>query len=249
MPGLRTAPKRKAPMKRTAPKKTSVVKKVTALAKQVKKLNTISYDKVMFKGYSQDTSVTQPFYQYHINNLTSSWTPIFGYDNADVSNANKIYVNEYKVDARLRQNSEGDLIYYTAFVVSLKDQGADSVTFDPATGTLTLQDGVHYTSLGAQGKVMVSKTFFNIHAYKRFYMGGRVGDQSAPVLKDLTFTIKPRQRLITNPKGNILGLGGLSFPKDPSQNYYMLLFNDDSGVDFQVNSINVSTLVSAAIPN
>lgn len=248
MTGMKTAV-RKAALKRRAVPKKSVTKTVATLAKQVKKLNAISYDKVMFKGYSQDTSVTQPFYQYHINNLTSLWTPLFGYDGSDVNQANKMYINSYKVDARLRQNSEADLIYYTAFIVSLKDQGADSTTFDPATGSLTLADSVHYTTLGAQGKVMVSKNFFNIHAYKRFYMGGRAGDQSAPVLRDLSFTIKPRQRLIQNPKGNILGMSGLQFPKDPSQNYYLLLFNDDSGADVQVNSINVSTLVSAAIPN
>ena len=30
---------------------------------------------------------------------------------------------------------------------------------------------------------MMNKKYFNIHSYKRFYMGGRVGDQSAPALK------------------------------------------------------------------
>lgn len=227
----------------------STRKELAKVQAAIKKLNAVSYDKVMFKGYSQDTSLTTPYYVYHVNNLTSSWTPLFGYDGGDVNNINKLYVNSYKIDARVRQNTEADLIYYTAFVVSLKDQGADSTTFDPATGQLTLTDGVHYTTLGAQGKVLMSKTFFNIHAYKRFYMGGRSGDQSAPVLRDVSFTIKPKQRLIQNPKGNILGVGGLSFPKDPSQNYYLILFNDDSGADFQVNSINVSMMASTAIPN
>ena len=51
---------------------------------------------------------------------------------------------------------------------------------------------------------MMNKKYFNIHSYKRFYMGGRVGDQSAPALKDLSFTIVPKQRLVENPGGNIL---------------------------------------------
>ena len=55
-------------------------------------------------------------------------------------------------------------------------------------------------------------------------MGGRVGDQSAPALKDLSFTIVPKQRLVENPGGNIFGTisgrNGLPFPRDPSQNYF-----------------------------
>lgn len=249
MAGLKTI-KRKAPVKkRTTPKTESVAKKVTALARTVKKLNQISYDKVMFKGYGHDGGIAQPYYAFHVNQLTSQWDPVFGYDSADIQNVNKVYVNSYKVDARIRQGSEADLIYYTAFIVSLKDQAADSTTFDPLTGNLTLANGIHYEQIGANGKVLMSKSMFNIHAYKRFYMGGRSGDQSAPVLRDLSFTIKPKQRLIQNPKGNVFGLSGLSFPKDPSQNYYLILFNDDSVADGQVNFINVSVLASCAIPN
>ena len=246
----KTAPKRKAPVRRRAPAKKSVAKKVTTLAKQVKKLTTISYDKVAMKTIETAyTGMTQPFYQYHINNLMSAWTPIFGYDSNDFSNVNKVYVNSYKVDARILQGSEADAIWYTAFVVSLKDDAADSTTFDPATGILTLTNGVHYTTLGGNGKVLVNPRVFNIHSYKRFYMGGRPGDQSAPVVRDLSFTIVPKQKLITNPKGNVFGTGGLSFPKDPSKNYYMLLFNDDLGSDLQTNNITIGAVANMAIPN
>lgn len=246
----KTAPKRKTPMRRAAPKKTSVVKKVATLTRAVKKLNKISYDKVNFRiAEDIDVSVTQPYYQFHVNKLTNAWAPVFGYDSNDIDEVNKVYVNSYKLDMRLNQSSEADLMYYSAFVVSLKDQAADSTTFDPATGALTLTAGLQYTTLGANGKVLVNPSFFNIHAYKRFYMGGRAGDQSAPVLRDLSFTIVPKQKLITNPRGNVFGVGGLSFPKDPSQNYFVLLFNDDSGADLQVNRVNISGLASCAIPS
>lgn len=245
----KTAPKRKTPMRR-APKKTSVVKTVATLSRQVKKLNKVSYDKVNFRiAEDAEVALTLPYYQFHINRLTNSWTPVFGYDTADIDEVNKVYVNSYKMDMRVSQASEADLIYYTAFVVSLKDQGADATTFDPATGNLTLASGPHYTTLGGNGKVLLNPAFFNIHSYKRFYMGGRSGDQSAPALRDLSFTIVPKQKLITNLRGNVFGVGGLSFPKDPSQNYYILLFNDDSGGDLQVNRINVSGLASCAIPS
>lgn len=245
----KTAPKRKVPVRR-APAKKSVTKKVATLSRQVQKLSKVSYDKVQMQILPQSyASVTQPYFQYHLNNLTSSWTPIFGYDANDVSTANKMYVNSYKVDARLTQDSEADLIWYTMFVVSLKDDGADSTTFDPATGQLTLTDNIHYNRAPTNGKVIVNPRFFNIHKYKRFYMGGRAGDQSAPVTRDLSFTIVPKQKMVTNPKGNIFGIGGLAFPKDPSKNYYMILFNDDLGTDLQVNKIVAGGIASIAIPN
>lgn len=224
--------------------------KLKALQASVKKLTAVSYDKVSMRLNESISSGTfLPYYQYHLNNIMNTWTPVFGYDSNDFSNVNKIYVNSYKIDARLSQDNEADLIWYTAFVVSLKDDAADSSLFDPATGLLTLSSGIHYTTLGANGKAMISPRAFNIHGYKRFSMGGRPNDQSNPVVKDLSFTIKPKQKMITNPRGNVFGVGGLSFPKDPSKNYYMLLFNDDSGADLQSNKITVSGVCSAAIPN
>lgn len=254
MPTRRSAPStstKKYPVKKSAKKTASVSSKVTALARQVKKLNTISYDKVQMQLLPvNNATVTQPYFLYHCNALTSNWTPIFGYDAADVQNANKMYVNSYKVDARLTQNTEADLIWYTMFVLSLKDDGADSTTFDPATGNLNMTDGIHYNRSPVNGKVFINTRFFNIHKYKRFYMGGRANDQSAPVTRDLSFTVVPKQKLVTNPKGNIFNAtSGLAFPKDPSKNYYMVLFNDDLGTDLQTNNIVLGGIANIAIPN
>lgn len=247
--GFTKKPTRKAPVRRAVPKK-SVTKKVTALAKTVKKLTAISYDKVAMAMTASVSGMTLPYYQWHLNNLMSSWQPIFGYDNNDFSDVNKCYVNSYKVDARIEQASESDLIYYSLFLVSLKDDAADSITFDPATGALNLNNPQHYTTAGGgNGKVFVNPRVFNIHGYKRFYMGGRAGDQSSPVVRDVSFKIVPKQKLITNPKGNIFGIGGLAFPKDPSKNYYLLAFNDDSGADFATNTIRIGGIANLAIPN
>ena len=250
MPVRKIAPRRKAPTRRAAPKKTaSVAKKVTTLARTVKKLTKISYDKISMHGVpSLNTNVTLPYFQYHIEDIMNSWTPIFGYDSADLQNVNKVYINSYNVDMRLRQDNEADLIYYSMFVVSLKDQAADSTTFDPATGQLTLAPNIHYYA-GDNGRVLINTRFFNIHKYKRFYMGGRTGDQSAPCLRDLSFKLTPKKKLIENPRGNVFGVSGLTFPKDPSQNHFILLFNDDAGADLQTNKVNISNLISAAIPN
>jgi len=245
---FKKAPAKKAP-KRAAPKKT-VAKKVATLTKTVAKLTKISYDKITMQLADTNLdSVVQPYYQWHVNKLMNSWNPIFGSNTQDVINADKVYINNYKLDVRLSQETEADRIYYTAFLVSLKDQGGDVNTFDPATGSLTLTPGIHYQTLSTNGRVMINMKFFNIHSFKRFTMGGRPGDQSAPETRDLSFTIVPKQKLIVNPRGNVLQNAAFSFPKDPSQNYFMLLFNDDSATDFQVNKISIGGLVSLAVPS
>jgi len=241
----------KAVIKRQPAVKT-VAAKVATLTKQVKKLNAISYDKVVMTMDGMATngaSVAAPFFQNHLNALTRNWTPIFGSNAADVANTDKCYINSYKFDCRLTQENEPDRIFYSAFIVSLKDQGADVNTFDPASGLLVMSDGIHYQTLSTGGRVLMNQKFFNIHSYKRFTMGGRPGDQSTPETRDLSFTIVPKQKLLVNPRGNVFGASGLTFPKDPSQNYWFLLFNDDSFADGAVNRITMGGLASIAIPS
>jgi len=230
--------------------KPTVAKKVATLSKQVAKLNKISYDKTqMVLSETNGAAVVAPFYQHHINGFTNNWEAIFGKNGADVANLDKIYVNSYKMDIRLTQENEADRIFYSMFVVSLKDQGGDVNTLDPASGQLVMTDSLHFTTLSTNGRVMLNPDFFNIHSYKRFTMGGRAGDQSTPETRDLSFTIVPKQKMIRNPRGNIFGATGLTFPKDPSQNYWMLLFNDDSFADGQVNRITIGGLANIAYPS
>jgi len=230
------------------PSKKSVAAKVATLTKQVKKLNKISYDKVTVTlPFQSNGAVTQPYYQYHINGQMNTWAAIFGSNTTDIINVDKVYVNNYTVDMRLTQDNEPDRIFYTVFLVSLKDQAADANTFDPATGSLQLLDSIHYQTLSTNGRILLNTKFFNIHSMKRFTMGGRAGDQSAPEIKDLSFKVVPKQKLIVNPRGNVLQNAAFTFPKDPSQNYYMLVFNDDSGADLQTNKMYVGGLANLAI--
>jgi hypothetical protein len=240
---------KKASARKTPVTKT-VAKKVATLSAQVAKLNKISYDKyTMVMARESSSAVVQPYYQYHLQQNMNNWVPIFGSVAADINQADKMYINSYKLDVRLTQGNEADRIFYTAFLVSLKDQGNDASTFDPATGTLGLVDNVHFITLPDNGRALLNEKFFNIHAMKRFVMGGRPGDQSTPETRDLSFTLVPKQKLIVNPRGNVLQNASFSFPKDPSQNYYFLLFNDDSAGDLQTNKIHIGGLVSLAIPS
>lgn len=247
---------KKAPVRKvTSIKKPVMARTVAKLSAQVRKLNTVAYDKVSLKmGFVNNVNVTQPYYVYNITNGMNTWAPTWGTDAADLSNVQKMYVNSYKLDVRLSQANEPDLTYYTAFVVSLKDQANDVQTWlNGSTGSLVLTPDVHYTPIATDGRVLMNPKYFNIHSYKRFYMGGRAGDQSAPVLKDMSFTIVPKQKKIENPGGNIFGSisgrNGLAFPRDPSQNYFLILFNDNNAIDFQDNTICIGGIASVAIPS
>lgn len=230
--------------------KPTVQKKVDSLTRKVNKLAKVSYDVRQFRcNQDSGSAVTLPYYSYHINRRMDIWNPIFGSTATDLADVDKAYFNSYMVDARLIQDNEADRIFYTAFVVSLKDDANDATTFDPATGALTLAADVHYVNLAVQGKVMLNTKFFNIHSYKRFTMGGRAGDQSTPETKDLSFKVVPKQKLVVNPRGNVFANAAFTHPKDPSQNYYLLLFNDDSGADLQSNKIYVNSLATVSVAN
>jgi hypothetical protein len=188
-----------------------------------------------------------------LTNGLNSATPLFGYDNTDLASVDKAYVNKYEVMCSVRQNNEPNLIRYSLFLVSLKDQGADATTFDPATGALTLSGTTHYAYGGVfADQVRLSPRFFNIHAVRRFTMGyegsaGPTADTKSE--RRFNFNIVPKQRLISNPKGNVFNNAAFPFPKDPSQNYYLILFNDNSGADLENNKVDISVIKHFAIPS
>lgn len=228
--------------KRTYPKKkTSVVKKVASLARQVKKLNTVSYDKVStLTTIAANEALTSTVNIYRLSYGLNAVVPVWGYNNADIQQVDKAYLNRKDVMVSIRQSNEPNLIRYTMMVVSLKDQGADSTTFDPATGNLNLTIGTHFTVLGAD-QYRVSPRFFNIHMVRRFTMGyegsaGPTADTRSE--RRFNFSITPKQKLIQNPKGNVFLNSAFTFPKDPSQNYFLLVFNDNSSADLESNKID-----------
>jgi len=255
---MRSEFKKKSPAKKPYASKTKKPRTTAEVAKlkaAVAKLNKISYDKhTLVMGANADANVIQPYYQYAICNGMNTWPAVFGANTADLADVQKMYVNSYKLDVRLSQGPESDRIFYSAFIVSLKDEAADASTFDPLDGKLVLSDSLHYQPVGSNGRVLLNPKMFNIHHYKRFTMGGRAGDQSTPETRDLSFTIVPKQKLIVNTRGNIFGSAaspnnGLTYPKDPSQNYFFLLFNDDSLADAAANRIWIGGLASVAIPS
>jgi hypothetical protein len=195
--------------------------------------------------------VTTPYFSALVSGALNTMSPLWGYSSADVANVDKAYLNSKDVYVSVRQNNEPNLIRYTMFVVSLKDAGADSTTFDPLTGALTLANGTHYTNI-VSDQVRISPRFFNIHATRRFTMGyeGTAGPTADTFSeRRFVFKLKPKQKLIINPKGNVFGNASFTFPKDPSQNFWVLLFNDNVGADLENNKVDINTVDHFAIPS
>lgn len=229
---------------------TSTLKELAKVKASIKKLNMVSYDKVQTVSfYAQNQSLTGPYNVYNVSAGLSSAAPLWGYNAADMVDVNKAYLNKKIINVSVRQNNEPNLIRYTMYVVSLKDAGADSTTFAPATGALTLAASTHYTGL-ASDMIRVSDRFFNIHATKTFTMGyqGSAGP-TADTISERRFKIvvTPKTKMINNPKGNVFANTAFDFPKDPSQNYFVVLFNDNSAADLENNQVDVQTIDEWAI--
>lgn len=238
------------------PRTTAEVAKLKAA---VAKLNKISYDKVpMTRGFAGQTignlfASGAPFVYPIVNGFDGGMTPIWGYDTADIINPTKAYLNSVKVDVNIRQDNEPDLTTYTVFMVSLKDQGADATTFDPATGNLpALTDGVHYSQWSAADsrQVVVSPRFFNIHHTWRTFTGGQVGGQTVqPAIRSKSMSFVPKQKLYQNPRGNLFQNLSFAFSKDPSQNYFLLVFSNNATGDTEAPKLDVRCLYNWAIPS
>ncbi|AYP28775.1 MAG: coat protein [Cressdnaviricota sp.] len=241
------------------PSKKSVASKVAKLTKKVDKLAKVSTERVdTFQGVTGLSMQTQ-FNTYNISRLytvaggAQTTTPIFGTNQADLADVGKAYLNSKDVYISLRQNNEPNMIRYSMFIVSLKDQGTTTSVFDPATRQLVAltSGGVHYVYNAADQVVLNPKTF-TIHATRRFTMGyeGSIGPTSDTYSeKRFKFTLKPRQKLITNATGNVFADATQTSPLDPSQNYFILIFNDNSSSDLENNKMDYTIIDHWEIPS
>jgi len=227
-------------------KKPSIAKKVSTLQRKVKTLAKESFTKVWtFQTIANGVNLSSPYLAYNLSKQYYD-TPLWGQATSDFQNVNKAYLNSLEVGVRIRQANEPNLIRYTMFLVSLKDQAATTTLFDPISRELTLTSGgddyagyglSQYTDL-----VRLNPMKYNIHAVKRFTMGyeGTAGPTSDTYSeRRFDFKINPRQRLLTNPKGDVFGNASFISPNDVSQNYFLIVFNDNASGDLEYNKIDV----------
>lgn len=140
--------------------------------------------------------------------------------------------------------SEWDSVNFTCFLVSLRD--AIGSKFNPTTGALTLTGGEDYATAGSVGGVdggfvYLNPKIFKVHKSKRFTLSNIGVDPTATSLpnvvtgyngqiaKQWQWRLYPKTKIV-NSKGT---WGQLASAVDPSKQYYVLIFNNNSAADLQ----------------
>ena len=171
-----------------------------------------------------------------------TWTRIFGTDADDESNHSALW-KKTELDMQIYTNGERNAIDYSMFIVTLTKLGMEEL-FTPATGGLagplgitSLANGTHYWKAGAsQGLSFLNKRYFNIIRQRRLVTG------SPGVLATDTRDLIPRFQTVINHnsgKGHTLKNAkgdwkAIPSPQLAAQNYYILIFNNDSTIDTSV---------------
>lgn len=238
------------------PKK-SLTTKVATLQKQVATLKKVSYETCStYSTIATGFNLTADYNTWNLSRLypNSSYSaPIFGTSATEISEVNKAYLNSKDIYVSVRQASEPNFVRMSMFLVSLKDQAATTTLWDPASRQLVLTGGTDYVlPLPATEQALLNPKSFTIHAVKRFTMGtegaaGPMADTYAQ--RRFKFTIKPKQKLITNPVGNVFNNSLFSSPMDPSQNYFIILFNDNASLDLEFPKVDINVCDHWSLPN
>lgn len=211
------------------------VSKIQALARSVSKLQRQVRRTTPYLNYNQgfDLGVSADVTVLKLSNY-SNWNRIFGTGaNDDTGNNMKHLAMGIDCHVSLENTvNEPDTTTFTVFLVSLKDEIGN--TFSQINGDLSLATGVHYVTQG--GIVMLNKKCFNIHKIKRFVLsnfGQSLSTAAAQsqygVDRRWYWKIKPRC-MIKSPYGDWKSEARAT---DPSDNYYLLVFNDNSAIDLQ----------------
>lgn len=191
-------------------------------------------------------NMTQDFAQVNLTQY-ASWTPCFGASVVDGTD-NRAYYKSATVDCRLSienlvNPSELDTLDYTFFLVSLRDEASN--IWNQTTGVLTMVNGRDYSTQGVAGMmVRLNPKMFKIHRMKRLTssnFGTSLGFSTASNFKPIvkwTWRYAPK-RPINNPIGD---WSALAIDRDPSKNYYILAFNNNSSVDGTFPQFTVGTI-------
>lgn len=238
MPYRRRIIRKKSAIKRLAKgRKTTAVQ---TLAKQIQGIKMRMRKDTKIVNYVQNggsvgSALGAEFNAFVIPNLTN-WSPTFGASADDNEQPSAIWKST-GMDMLFRSYSEPTEVNFTVFLVRCKDVMAPYINL--TTGAVTLTAGTHYVSSAsgtqvAAGLVMLNKKFFQILKIKRFTLGNNgttLGQPSAQTQygtdRRIYMKFSPNTK-ISNPNGN---WASTACPQDPSQNYLLLVFNNNATAD------------------
>jgi len=245
----------------------SMAAQIKSLASRVARLTKVAINRIQYRnnGTLAMSTVTGVGASYDARALFkfANWTRVFGTDADD--EVNKVCLIR-GLTGRLRMAStEPSARQYSVWVVSLKDNASELLT--AGTGELaTLVDGTHY--IGGGSDVLLNLKFFKVHyckrhtagttdMYKTAYGTGSGSVANAPAIQAITTNATDNNRLmnfilklgkgirVSNPAGDWKAGG---YPKDPSQNYYLLTFaSPDANSDFESPQLFYDTLATVEV--
>lgn len=179
--------------------------------------------------------------------------PIFGTDANDLLGS-KVFLKsitlKMNVDLENVSETEEESQHIEMFIVQLKDVAND--IFSAVSGDITLTPNVHYWQFGGvnAGYTYLNTKYFRILKHKRFMLtnyGAGLGSSAAQNLDGTNFRYDCKLNInqtIRAPMSNSTDQSWKSLvcPRDPSQNYYVLWFNDNSPLDGEYPRANCLAL-------
>jgi len=220
---------------------------ITTLAKAVKSIQLKMKQKTVMLnyGYNYDnTLISGDVDRFHLSNY-SQWANIFGASSDDAA-GNKMIHKGFGIDMYINASTETDPTHFTVFLVSLKDD-IRAGAFNTSSGALSLVSNVDYYTQGG-GFTMLNKKSFNIHGVRRFTLGNNgvgLGSSTAQTQygTDRRIFMKVKcNKVVTN-----TGAGGgnwkdLPCSQDPSDNFYVLVFNDNGIFDATYPRVRITAV-------
>jgi len=216
-----------------------LAKSIKALQQKVNKQGIDLY----YKNPIADVNIASDCLSFNVCDYFS-YVPTFG-SSADDDVYNRIKHLSSKMDIYINMYNEYNNTQFTAFLVSLKDEIGSS--FNPTTGGLSLTADQHYTKVSTySGLIHLNPRYFKVHRVKRFIVGnngtsaGTATAERQSGKSDIrwSWNIRPN-RTIVNPVGNWKALRSTL---DPSKNYFVLLFNDNSLLDSEFPQLTMNVL-------
>lgn len=241
-------PGRKSRLRRPAKKQPMTNVQITKAIKSIKRsIVPLTQNKLFYK-FGGNVNIGSPLgnVPYVLNvSQAGNWVRVFGTD-PDDEQSHCFMQKRSILKWQCILNGETALINYTFALVSLTKIGATEL-FNTATGGLNaINDGTHFTS-PASGFLgvgtLLNKRYFNIHYYRNattYSTAGYVGE-GIPNIRG-TVRIPPAKWI--NPLGDWRTKG---FNPNAVQNYYLIIFNNDSTADadiaMQYNALITGTAV------
>jgi len=212
---------------------------ITTLAKAVKSIQLKMKRKTVLLNYGQkidNSFLSSNVDIFHLCNYTN-WNLIFGAGASD-DDCNKMIHKSMGLDMYFNASSEPNQTNFTCFIVSLKD---DNRAFNNSSGAMSLTNDIDYVQLDALA--LLNKKIFNIHWTRRFTLGNNgvgLGSSTAQTQygTDRRFYTKITcNKTVSNSAGD---WKQLACSPDPSQNYYLLVFNDNGILDAEYPRVRVN---------